>query len=415
MAPQTRLPMAGYRALDLTDEKGFLCGTMLAYLGVEVVKVEQPGGDPPRSRGPFAGDVPHPERSLYWMAANPGKKSITLNLKSDTGRVLFRRLVEEFNFVIESFPPGYLVNLGLGYTDLERINPDIIVTSITPFGSSGPYRDFKTSDLVSLSMGGLLYVTGEPARPPVRLGGEQAYVQAGLHAAAATLTAHHYRARTGKGQHVDVSICESVFRASYNLVPLWDLSRQLDRRLGNRVFRSGIYQREVWRCKDGFVVWRFFAGQWGKKEWNALIDWMDETGKAGELKGVDFERETTADISQDRIDRWEGQIAEFFSGLTRAQIQEQAIKRGLRLLQVNTPIDVLENRHFAARGYWKHFYYPEVNADIPHPAHLYLSTEGTPALSRRSPSIGEHNDEIYRRELGYTKKEMTMLREMGAI
>src|SRR5512136_568585 len=135
------------RVLDLTDEKGFLCGKILADLGAEVIKIEKPGGDCARNIQPFYHNIPHPEKSLYWFAYNTNKKSITLDIESADGKEIFRMLVKGSDFVIESFPVGYLAGLGLGYSDLSQINPSIVMTSITPFGQQGPYRDYKASDL----------------------------------------------------------------------------------------------------------------------------------------------------------------------------------------------------------------------------------------------------------------------------
>ena len=156
-----------YRALDLTDEKGFLCGRLLGDMGVDVIKVEQPGGDPARNIGPFYHNIPHAEKSLNWFVFNANKRGITLNLETADGQDIFKRLVGTTDFVIESFPPGYMDGLGLSYTALSEINPGVIIASITPFGQDGPYKDYKTSDLVSMAMSGLVYNSGDPDRPPV--------------------------------------------------------------------------------------------------------------------------------------------------------------------------------------------------------------------------------------------------------
>lgn len=131
--------LSPYRVLDLTDEKGFLCGRILADLGADVIKIESPGGDPSRNTAPFYHDIPHPEKSLFWFAYNANKRGITLNLDTHQGKDIFRRLVKRADFVLESFPPGYMGGLGLGYSSLKKINSRLIFTSITPFGQDGPY------------------------------------------------------------------------------------------------------------------------------------------------------------------------------------------------------------------------------------------------------------------------------------
>src|SRR4030042_2395688 len=186
-----------YRVLDLTDERGFICGKTLADLRADVVKIEPPGGDPARSMGPFCRDVPGAEESLYWMAYNVNKRGITLNIETKDGQAIFKRLARNADFVIESFAPGRLKALGLGYEVLCQLNPRVILTSITPFGQSGPYREYGTADIVSMALGGYLYLTGEPDRPPVRIGFPQAYLPAALAAAAGAMIAHCARPSPG--------------------------------------------------------------------------------------------------------------------------------------------------------------------------------------------------------------------------
>ncbi len=131
--------LSPYRVLDLTGQEGLLCGKILADLGADVIQVEPPGGSDARRLGPFFKDDAHPEKSLFWWAYAANKRGITLNLDSNDGRELLRRLVKEAHFLIESFPPGHMAQLGLGYADLEKINPGLVMVSITPFGQSGPY------------------------------------------------------------------------------------------------------------------------------------------------------------------------------------------------------------------------------------------------------------------------------------
>ena len=158
------------RVLDITDEKGLLAGRVLADMGADVVKVEKPGGDNARTIGPFYHNIPDKEKSLFWFAHNLNKRSITLNIETRDGQQIFKDLAAKADVVIESFQPGYLDKIGLGYDSLEDINPGIIMASITPFGQTGPYRDYAASDIVIMAMSGHLYLSGDPDRPPVRFG-----------------------------------------------------------------------------------------------------------------------------------------------------------------------------------------------------------------------------------------------------
>ncbi len=192
-----RLLVSSPRVLDLTDDKGFLCGRILADMGADVIKIERPGGEAARNIGPFYHDIPDREKSLYWFVFNAGKRGITLDIETRQGRELFKRLVKGADFFIESFPPGYLDKLGLGYSVLSQVNSHLIMVSITPFGQAGPYRDFKAPDLVSIAMSGWMYICGDTDRPPVRVSFPQAYLNTGAEAAAACTIAYYHRERTG--------------------------------------------------------------------------------------------------------------------------------------------------------------------------------------------------------------------------
>ncbi|MFC2018468.1 CaiB/BaiF CoA transferase family protein, partial [Chloroflexota bacterium] len=192
-----------YRVLDLSDEKGAFCGALLGSLGADVIKIEKPDGDPMRKLGPFFHDEPDPEKSLFWMGYNINKRGITLDIETADGKEMFKRLVKTADIVLESFMPGYMDGLGLGYKELEKINPQIIMTSITPFGQDGPYKDYKSSDLVSWALGGLLAMTGDPDRPPIRISHIPiSYLMASYDGVWGALVALYGRGTSGEGQLV---------------------------------------------------------------------------------------------------------------------------------------------------------------------------------------------------------------------
>ncbi|MCD6298823.1 MAG: CoA transferase, partial [Deltaproteobacteria bacterium] len=195
----TTMPLSGYRVLDLTNGKGFLCGRILADLGADVIKIEKPGGDPERNVGPFYKEVSDPNRNLSWMFYNLNKRSIELDIETEEGRNIFTRLVRQSHFIIESFVPGYLKKLGLGYEKLCEINPGIIYTSITPYGSEGPYSKFKACDINCWGMGVMMSLCGDPDRAPVQISYPQAFLHGSLHGAAASMIAHYHWVRTGQG------------------------------------------------------------------------------------------------------------------------------------------------------------------------------------------------------------------------
>jgi crotonobetainyl-CoA:carnitine CoA-transferase CaiB-like acyl-CoA transferase len=206
--------LSPYRVLDLTTERGLLCGHILGDLGADVIKIEPPGGSSARLVGPFFEDRPDLNRSIYWWAYNRNKRSITLNLETDEGRELFYRLAARAQFLVESNSPGYLTERRLGYEDLAARNRELIYVSITPFGQDGPKASYADSDLVILAAGGALLLYGDEDRPPVRVSVPQAYLHACGDAAAGALVAHHERQRSRLGQHVDVSAQQSVTLAT---------------------------------------------------------------------------------------------------------------------------------------------------------------------------------------------------------
>ena len=204
MSENRPIALDGVKVLDLTDIKGQFCGKLMASLGAEVIKIEKPGGDAERMLPPFADNVPGPENSLWYASWNTNKKSITLDIESTQGKEIFKKLVEDADFVIESFTPGYMESLGLGYDELEKINKSVIMTSITPFGQYGPYSKYKASDLTINAMSCLLFLIGERDGSPVRIAVPQAYTLAGAEGFGGSMIAYYYRTQTGEGQHVDV-------------------------------------------------------------------------------------------------------------------------------------------------------------------------------------------------------------------
>lgn len=409
--------LSGCRALDLTDEKGFLCGKMLADLGVDVIKIERPGGDPSRRMGPFWHDVADPEKSLYWFAYNTNKRGITLDIETTKGRDILLALVREADFLIESFEPGYMEGQGLGYAALSGINKGIIVTSITPFGQTGPYSRYKATDLVLMGMAGELFLTGDSDRPPVNVSLPQACLHAGADGAVGAMIAFHHRKRSGEGQHVDISMQQSVAWFLATTVPYWEIDKVILGRVGT--FRSGsssgTVQRQVWQCKDGYIFFFMIGGIQGAKTCRQLVKWMDEEGMADEfLLGYEWEQFDMASATQDLIDRISGPIAAFFLSRTKKEALEAAISRNISICPLFGMKDVLEDPNLAARGYWTYLDHPELKAAIPYPRQFFRSSENDTDTRIRAPLVGEHNAEVYG-GMGISARDMAALKEAGVI
>jgi len=411
--------LSPFRVLDLADEKGFFCGKLLADLGANVIKVEKPGGDPARSIGPFYKDTPDPEKSLFWFAYNAGKRGITLDIEAPAGRDLFRKLLGSADFLIESFAPGYMEKLGLGYQSLSEINKGIIMVSITPFGQTGPYKNYKATDIICWALGGTSYISGDPHRAPVRTSHvPQSYLHGSSDGAIGAMLALFNRGLAGEGQHVDVSIQESMERVAYPAHINWDLNKRVIQRIGSalRIPPHGVRTRTVYPCKDGAINFYLFGGKTGAR-WNpALLEWMASEGMATEfLRDIDWEQFDYAKTSQEDVDRIEGAIIDFFMTHTKAEISQEGFRRRIPLGPVATAQDIIEDEQLISRGYWVEVEHPELGISITYPGPFIKGSEAFPKIRRRAPLIGEHNQEIYEQELGLSEDETAALNRIGVI
>lgn len=414
--------LSGYRVLDLTDDKGYYCSKILAELGADVIKIEPPGGDPSRSIGPFYKDTPDPENSLYWWAYNTSKRGITLNIESTQGKDIFRRLVKTADVVVESYPPGYLDSLDLGYTALSEINPGIVVTSITPFGQTGPYRDWKGPDLVGWALGGQAFTTGDEDRPPCRISFPQAYLHASNHAASGTLAALYYRELSGEGQHVDVSMQEAVVWTLMIVIQFWDMMKFSMFRGGSKRRMGGPVARVLFPCKDGYVSFLIGGGQLASISMPPIIRWMAEEDMLGAFEDKkDWEPKDWSEkvdfwsMTQEELDVQEDSLIRFFANKTKAEIYEEALRRRIILYPASTTEDLADNTQLREREFYVGVEHPELDETVTYVGAPYKMTETPWSISRRAPLIGEHNEEILGNELGFAKEEMRLLKEAGVI
>jgi crotonobetainyl-CoA:carnitine CoA-transferase CaiB-like acyl-CoA transferase len=387
-----------FTALDLSNETGFLCGKILADFGADVIKVERPNGDSSRNIGPFYKDEAHPEKSLHWFFYNANKRGITLNIETDNGKEIFKRLVKKSDFIIETFPPGYLDSLELNYPVLCEINPKIILVSITPFGQDGPYRDYIADDLCLMALGGSLYINGEPDREPVNYSFPLSWGHAGAEAAAATMISFYQRQSTGKGQHIDVSIQECITQTLHNVVHLADLQKRDQN-------RTGIYYRmkpeaqggsqAIWKCKDGYVCYVIFGGRLGGRSNRPLIEWMaSEMELPLFIKEIEWEELDMAAPPKELLDALSEYFKRFFASHTKKEIYEEAIKRRIFLCPVNDPSDIMASPQLKYRGFWERLEHSELGTEITYPGAFIKMSQTPLKLYRRAPLIGEHNEEV---------------------
>ena len=404
-SPQTephegQQPLTGYRVLDLSGPLGVYCGKLMAGLGADVIKVEPPGGDAMRRIGPFVHDRPHPERSLYWLQFNTNKRSITLDITSREGAEVFLRLVRKADMVVETFPPGFMDSLGLGYPRLSMEHPELVYLSITPFGQTGPYKDFKGSDLIGFAMGGYMYVTGWPHTPPTRLWGSQAYHTASNRAFIAALIALYHRLNTDRGQHIDVSMQEAVAATTEHVNTAYNYEGTPAIRCG---FRHGGQFVATWKCMDGYASITTNTRQ----AWDDLRAWMAQEGMVGDL--MEEKYDDIIILRAQYSEHIEELIGEWANHHTRKEITEYGQARHHPWGPAVAPSEILDNPQLWDRGFFVDVEHPELGSTLSYPGTPYLLSGSPRKLQTTAPRIGQHNDEIYHGELGLSHEDMEVL------
>jgi len=403
--------LRGYRILDLTDAWGALAGKLLADLGAEVIAVEPPGGNPLRRMGPFLPG--HPDFSFAWLAFSAGKKSVVLDLGREDGRRLFLRLVALSDAVLESFPPGTLDRLGLGWDALRRANPTLVLGSVTPFGPEGPFAGWQASDLVISAAGGLLYLSGDPDRPPVRTSVPQTYPIAGSALAGAVASALFRRTRTGQGGRVEVSAQHAVARSLDRVPIFWERAQVLIRRHGTSGLPGGgAPRRIIWRCRDGWIAFTLIGGATGARVMDALARWMEEEGEdPGPIRAQDWGRMAFGLVPEETIQTVTPLLERFFGARTRQQLWEGAQRHRVLVYPVLSPGETFR---FVQEMYPALFpTVPGPEGPLYGPSPFLRLGEGTPPAG--APALGEHTAEVLQDLLGLTPRDLLILKEGGAL
>ena len=409
--------LSGYRVLDLCDEKGALCGKILGDMGADVIKIERPGGDPCRNIGPFHGGTPHREKSLFWFAFNNNKRGITLDIETAEGKKVFCDLVKKVDVVLESFDAGYLETIGLGYEALKTINPSVILTSITPFGQTGPYREYKGPDIVVWALGGLMNLCGDADRPPVQVSLPQSYMAASTYAAEGTMVALYERGNSGLGQHVDVSAQASVTWFISELIPFWTFQGQDIKRAGQAMTRTGgLIVPTIFACKDGYVGYLIQAGQPGAERNKRMAEWLEDEGFGTEYtRTKDWFQFDWGKMTPEELEQLVQPLNKLFMTRTKQELFDEAVRRVISLFPVRTAKEIVESVQLEARNFWVPLHHEPLDTTILYPGPFALSSETPITLRRRAPLIGEHNREIYADELGLTPEELITLHGEGVI
>jgi crotonobetainyl-CoA:carnitine CoA-transferase CaiB-like acyl-CoA transferase len=411
-----------YRVLDLTDEKGFICGKTFGDLGADVIKIEKPGGDPSRSRGPFYHDIPDPEKSLYWFAFNANKRGITLDIETSDGREIFKELVKTADVVVESFALGYMDKIGLGYPVLSQVNPGVVMTSISGFGREGPYRDYKDHDIAVWAMSGFMYVMGEPDRPPLAPSYLHGHLIGAMNGAVGTIVALYHRRITGRGQQVDASTHQGLcFAISVETKVPWAMNRiNLTREGRNRITtfaKNGDTMTPLlWECKDGSVAFTLWFGPaWAESD-RALVEWIKSDGiDPGVMERWDWLTEDWTYHTLEEVEEVCTTLSKFFKKHTKRELMEGALEKRIMITPLLNPKDQLEFPQLVERDFWQEVAHPELGTKITYPGAFIKPGVGGCGIRFRAPLIGEHNDEIYKKELGMSNEELVDLKQRRVI
>ena len=395
--PKNDCILGDIRVLDLSEDvAGPFCTKLLAGLGAEVIKVEPPGtGDVTRSTGPFVHETPHAEQSAAFLYLNTGKKSITLDIQSQTGGCLVQRLAQECDILVESFPAGELDRLGLGYAALERLNPGLIYTSVTPFGQTGPYRDYKGSELVAQATGALMHTIGLPDQEPLRIGGNAAGYTTGMSAFSATLLALYVRDGAGHGQHVDVSAMETITVAQIHASIAHQFGRTPTRRASTLA-----------QAQDGWV----HAGlERGVRE----DTWARVCALMGRPELADDPKFNTREARREH----QQELLTLINAWTATRPKEEVYHalQGLRTVAgyVATVADLCTSQQLLARKFFQCIDHPDAGTAT-YPGAPF-TIQGGAWHQARAPRLGEHNVEVYCGRLGYTREDLAHLRSVGVI
>ena len=395
-------PLTGYRVLDLAGPLGLHCTKLLADMGADVIKVERPCGDESRRMPPFKDDSPDPEKSLYFLHFNTNKRGITLDIEKPDGRSILLELARKADVVIETARPGRMDELGIGYAAMSAQNPRLVYASITPFGQTGPWRDYKADDIAGIALGNLLYLAGEPGEPPLQPPGEIAYGMASTYGAFGIAVALYHRLESGKGQYIDVSMHECAGHIAGYFIPNYGYTGAKPARASRKGEETDLY--DPYPTKNGYA--RIFIIP--VEQWRRLVDWM---GRPPSISGPEFEKMSYRRQHPDIVTK---AVSEFCLRHTKEELYDEGQKRRIAVTPINTAGEFIESPQTQAR---------EIFVEMRHPViGKYLQFGPVPRLSdspggifRTAPLLGEHNEALYCGELGFTKDELIALKSAGVI
>ncbi len=394
------------KVLDLTHYvAGPYCTKLLADYGADVIKVERPGsGDGARSIGPFLNDLPHPEKSGLFLNLNTNKRSVTLDLKIRRGADLLKELVKWADLLVENFRPSVMPGLGLDYETLADINPRLVMTSISNFGQTSPYRDYKSQEIVTYAFSGLMYASGIPEREPMKLGGNVIQYHTGSTATLYSLLALHAVDIRGRGDHIDLSIADvqtgSVDRSGPML---------LAHQYTGELFGRGYQQREggeyIHKCLDGYINITPFG--------NFVPGALDMIGMP-EMKDDPMFDTSRGVLDPEAVDVFNALFDPWLMEHTVEEVWQEAEKAHMLSGPLYTSEQLLQDPNYRGRAYWTDIEHPH-GGNLTYPGRPFVMNDSPRTLRRPAPTLGEHNQEVLQGLLGHSREELTGLRRAGVI
>ena len=392
--------LPGYRVLDLSSSIGAFCGKLLRDLGMDVIKVEPPAGDALRSEPPFAKGHAHREGSLRFAYLNAGKRSVTLDVTRKSGRKLFLDLVQRSDVVLETFEPGYLPQHNLGYESLLERQPKLILVSLTPFGQDGPYAHYRASDIVTTAMGGLLYISGDPALPPCMPPETQSYYYASIFAAYGVVLALWQREMRGIGAHIDASVQASMAlheHVAFN----YSAEGRIMKRAGSQHQHNA--PANLFKCKNGYIS--LFVTQ---NHWPIFLKVFEDHPKE-----LDDPKWINSNLRREHADYINTQVTSFTSRYLKEDLAELLQKNGIPGLPVNSPSDFMTDPHIRARGFFGQVTHPVLGSF--QQAGGPFMVDGQRSAPLPAPMLGQHNDEVFCGEFGLDKRDLEVLAADGVM
>lgn len=378
-------------------------GKLLADLGAEVIKVEEPEGDLSRKRGPFPGDTPHPEKSGLFLYLNTNKRGVTLNLRAPKGQALLQSLCAQADILIHNYHPSEMASVGLDFERLHRINPGLIMTTISYFGMTGPYREYKAYEITGSNAGGWAFISpgasDYPELPPLKAFGHQADFQGGVHAGVATLGAYYHKCLTGAGQHVDVSIQECIAAILEMNFMHWTYAGKETSRLGRR----SIFPWCMLDCQDG----KIFVVNVEEDQWQRMVELMGNPEWA------------SLEIFKDRVTRGQNYDAllpflqEWAAQWKVMDLYRAGQERRICFAPVNRMSDLFESAHLKAREFFTQISH-QVAGTMTYPGAPFKVSEAGWAIHHPAPLLGQHNNEVYGK-MGISLSEIADLKTQGTI